>query len=217
MITLALGKDNPSLEALAQMAAEGVVIVTEGNKPVSVFMPVDEEDLRDLAAGRESGVSGAAATFLGANAGGRGGVPGGGTAALVGQWLTAAMRLFHRTKTFPAEERFSLTDQMRRAVGVGRLWPPWAGAESRSYVWGGSGATRRFLSTSVMVNDLLDLDKHHAKAQRAQRIHTEGVLAFFASWREPSRLSTTSLTSTEYEDILGKLNNMERKADSFCF
>ncbi len=48
-----------------------------------------------------------------------------------------------------------------------------------------------------MVNDLLDLEEHHAKAQRAQRIDTWGVLAFFASWREPFRLSTTSLTSTE--------------------
>jgi len=45
----------------------------------------------------------------------------------------AAMRIFHRTKAFPAEERFSLTDQMRRAVGVGRLWPPWAGAESSAH------------------------------------------------------------------------------------
>ena len=27
----------------------------------------------------------------------------------------AAMRIFHVTKTFPAEERFSLTDQIRRA------------------------------------------------------------------------------------------------------
>jgi|GEM_PF-3000695 len=52
-----------------------------------------------------------------------------------------------------------------------------------------------------MVNDLLDLGKHHAKAQKAQRIHTEGVLAFFASWREPFRLSTTFLTSTDMGSI----------------
>jgi len=47
-----------------------------------------------------------------------------------------------------------------------------------------------------MVNDLLDLEKFHAKAQRAQSI-IWGLLAFLASWREPFKLSFTSLTSTK--------------------
>jgi|GEM_PF-1371596 len=67
--------------------------------------------------------------------------------------------------------------------------------------WAGIiASSRRNYPKSVMVNDLLDLEEHHAKAQRAQRIHTKAVLAFFASWREPFNLSTTSLTSIQLPD-----------------
>jgi len=46
MTTLMLGRDNPSLSTLIEMAAKGIVIVQRGNKPAFAFMPVDEEGPR---------------------------------------------------------------------------------------------------------------------------------------------------------------------------
>jgi hypothetical protein len=44
MKTLSLEVNNPILKALTEMAADGVVIITSGNKPVCAIVQVDEED-----------------------------------------------------------------------------------------------------------------------------------------------------------------------------
>jgi antitoxin (DNA-binding transcriptional repressor) of toxin-antitoxin stability system len=46
MTTIAREQNNISLEKLIEMAAEGIVIITEDNKPAFAFVPVDEEDLQ---------------------------------------------------------------------------------------------------------------------------------------------------------------------------
>jgi len=45
MTTISLEKDNPTLDILIKMAADGAVILTHEDK-VFAFMPVDKEDLR---------------------------------------------------------------------------------------------------------------------------------------------------------------------------
>jgi hypothetical protein len=45
MTTISLEKENPTLDALVKMAADGTIIVTYGNR-VFAFMPVDEEDVQ---------------------------------------------------------------------------------------------------------------------------------------------------------------------------
>ena len=46
MITLALEKDNPSLDVLLEMATDETVIVTQGNKPVFAVILINEEDIQ---------------------------------------------------------------------------------------------------------------------------------------------------------------------------
>jgi hypothetical protein len=46
MITLAREKDNPSLERLIELAAQGTVIITQDDKPVFAFVSVNKEDLQ---------------------------------------------------------------------------------------------------------------------------------------------------------------------------
>lgn len=44
MTTISLQKENPTLDKLVKMAAEGTVIVTHGAKAFA-FMPIDKEDV----------------------------------------------------------------------------------------------------------------------------------------------------------------------------
>src|SRR5688500_15650925 len=69
-------------------------------------------------------------------------------------WMTAmdlAMEIFHRTKTFPMEERFSLTDQIRRS--------------SRSVAANISEAWRKRRYPSAFVSKLSDAESEAAEVQ----------------------------------------------------
>lgn len=46
MKTLSIERHNPSLAMLVEMTADGVVIITQGNKPVCAVVPLAEEDLQ---------------------------------------------------------------------------------------------------------------------------------------------------------------------------
>ncbi|HEX9374057.1 MAG TPA: hypothetical protein VF897_23795 [Roseiflexaceae bacterium] len=46
MTTVVREQDNPSLEELIEMAAQGIVIITHDNKPVFALVPVTEDDLQ---------------------------------------------------------------------------------------------------------------------------------------------------------------------------
>ena len=106
----------------------------------------------------------------------------------------AAMRIFHVTKAFPAEERFSLTDQIRRA--------------SRSVCTNLSEGWRKRRYKAVFVNKLSDA------MQEASETQTWLEFSLACGYIDQS---TFDELFQEYENILGKLNNMERKADTFCF
>ena len=106
----------------------------------------------------------------------------------------AAMRIFRLTKNFPAEERFSLTDQIRRA--------------SRSVCANLSEGWRKRRYKAVFVNKLSDA------MQEASETQTWLEFSLTCGYLDQS---TFDELFQEYENILGKLNNMERKADTFCF
>lgn len=70
----------------------------------------------------------------------------------------AAMRIFHVTKTFPAEERFSLTDQIRRAsrsvcTNLSEGWPLRMAAAVKLFEMGqlSSGAAARLAGVPRVV------------------------------------------------------------------
>jgi antitoxin (DNA-binding transcriptional repressor) of toxin-antitoxin stability system len=46
MTTIARETNNISLDKLIDLATQGPVIITQGDKPVFAFVPVDEEDLQ---------------------------------------------------------------------------------------------------------------------------------------------------------------------------
>ena len=105
-----------------------------------------------------------------------------------------AMEIFQISKLFPSEERFSLTDQIRRS--------------SRSVCSNLSEGWRKRRYKAVFINKLSDSMQESSETQTwlefslACNYIDEGVF---------SRLDN------EYEIILGKLNRMDQKADTFCF
>ena len=106
----------------------------------------------------------------------------------------AAMRIFRLTKNFPAEERFSLTDQIRRA--------------SRSVCTNLSEGWRKRRYKAVFVNKLSDAMQEASE--------TQTWLEFSLACGYIDQPIFDELFQ-EYDNILDKLNNMERKADTFCF
>ena len=106
----------------------------------------------------------------------------------------AAMRIFRLTKGFPVEERYSLTDQMRRS--------------SRSVCSNLAEAWRKRRYKAVFVNKLSDA------MQEASETQTWLEFSLACGYIDQP---TFNELFQEYENILGKLNNMERKADTFCF
>ena len=105
-----------------------------------------------------------------------------------------AMRIFQLTKTFPVEERYSLIDQMRRS--------------SRSVCSNLAEAWRKRRYKAVFVNKLSDA------MQEASETQTWLEFALACSYID--RITFEDLFA-KYEEILGKLNRMDMKADSFCF
>lgn len=106
----------------------------------------------------------------------------------------AAMNIFEITRTFPPEERYSLTDQIRRS--------------SRSVCANLAEAWRKRKYSAVFRNKLTDSMQEASETQ---------------SWLEFS-LACKYINNDvfrrfdeEYEGILAMLNAMEKSHEKFCF
>lgn len=108
--------------------------------------------------------------------------------------FNAAMRIFKISKTFPKEETFSLTDQIRRS--------------SRSVCSNQAEAFRKRRYPKSFVSKLSDSESEAAETQ---------------TWLDFS-LSCSYITESEhqelyetYENIIGKLVNMSLKPDNWSW
>ena len=107
--------------------------------------------------------------------------------------FATAMNIFEISKTFPKEEKYSLTDQIRRA--------------SRSVCANLAEGWRKRKYKAVFINKLLD------SAQEAAE--TQTWLQFALQCKYVNKELFEELNE-KYEHIFAMLNNMEKKADSFC-
>jgi four helix bundle protein len=108
--------------------------------------------------------------------------------------FSAAMRIFELTKRFPAEEKFALIDQIRRA--------------SRSVCSNLSEAWRKRRYPAVFKNKVTD------SMQEASE--TQCWLEFSLACGYIDQAIFDELDD-EYEQIIAMLNSMEMNADKFCF
>ena len=106
----------------------------------------------------------------------------------------AAMRIFQATKEFPAEEKYSLVDQIRRA--------------SRSVCANISEAWRKRRYIAVFKNKMTDSMQEASETQ----CWLEFCLACHYIDQE-----VFDILDDEYEQIIAMLNSMERNAKKFCF
>lgn len=106
----------------------------------------------------------------------------------------AAMRIFQITKGFPAEEKYSLVDQIRRA--------------SRSVCANISEAWRKRRYIAVFKN------KNTDSLQEASE--TQCWLEFCLACQYIDQ-DTFKELDDEYEQIIAMLNSVERNAKKFCF
>ncbi|MFC1496466.1 four helix bundle protein [Candidatus Margulisiibacteriota bacterium] len=104
-----------------------------------------------------------------------------------------AMEIFEISKSFPKEERYSLTDQIRRS--------------SRSVCSNLSEAWRKRKYKAVFINKLTDAEQEAAE--------TQTWLEFALKCNYINNITFERLDEN-YEHIFAKLITMERKADSFC-
>jgi len=105
----------------------------------------------------------------------------------------AAMKIFEISKTFPREELYSLTDQIRRS--------------SRSVCANISEAWRKRRYRAVFVNKLSDSGQEAAE--------TQTWLEFSLACNYIDKQVYEKLFN-EYEEIFAMLHSMTEKADSFC-
>jgi four helix bundle protein len=105
----------------------------------------------------------------------------------------AAMKIFEISKTFPKEERYSLTDQIRRS--------------SRSVCANISEAWRKRKYKAVFLNKLTDSGQEAAE--------TQTWLEFSLACNYIDKQDFTMMFK-DYEEIFAMLYNMEAKADTFC-
>ena len=105
----------------------------------------------------------------------------------------AAMQIFKISKTFPREELYSLTDQIRRS--------------SRSVCTNLSEAWRKRRYKAVFVNKLSDSGQEAAE--------TQTWLEFSLACNYIDKQMYEKLFN-EYEEIFAMLYVMTEKADSFC-
>jgi four helix bundle protein len=105
----------------------------------------------------------------------------------------AAMNIFEISKTFPKEEKYSLTDQIRRS--------------SRSVCANIAEAWRKRRYRSVFVNKLSDSMQEAAE--------TQTWLEFSLACKYIEKHSYDKLFN-EYEEIFAMLHSMAEKADTFC-
>jgi four helix bundle protein len=104
-----------------------------------------------------------------------------------------AMEIFELSKRFPPEEKFSLTDQVRRS--------------SRSVCTNISEAWRKRRYKAVFVNKLTDAEQEAAE--------TQTWLEFALACKYISAETFKELDE-RYEHIFAQIVTMERKANSFC-
>ena len=105
----------------------------------------------------------------------------------------AAMEIFEITKGFPKEEKYSLTDQIRRS--------------SRSVCANIAEAWRKRRYKAMFINKLTDAEQEAAE--------TQTWLEFSLKSHYLDGLNFDRLDD-KYEHIFAMLVSMERKADSFC-
>jgi four helix bundle protein len=105
----------------------------------------------------------------------------------------AAMEIFEVSKTFPKEELYSLTDQIRRS--------------SRSVCSNISEAWRKRRYRAVFVNKLSDSGQEAGE--------TQTWLEFSLACNYISKQIYEKLFN-EYEEIFAMLHAMAEKADTFC-
>ena len=106
----------------------------------------------------------------------------------------AAMTIFQLTKAFPAEERYSMVDQIRRA--------------SRSVCSNLAEAWRKRQYIAVFKNKMTD------SMQEASE--TQCWLEFSLACGYIDRAVFES-PDNEYEEIIAMLSSMENKAEKFCY
>ncbi len=106
----------------------------------------------------------------------------------------AAMEIFEITKQFPAEEKYSLVDQKRRA--------------SRSVCTNIAEAWRKRRHVSVFKNKMTDAMQEASE--------TQCWLEFACACRYISR-DVFQRLDTEYEAIIRMLSTMEMKSERFCY
>jgi four helix bundle protein len=104
-----------------------------------------------------------------------------------------AMEIFEITKTFPKEEKYSLTDQIRRS--------------SRSVCANLSEAWRKRKYKAAFINKLSDSEQEAAETQ------TWLDFSLACKYLEGK---TYEKLNDEYNEILAMLYSMSEKADTFC-
>jgi len=104
-----------------------------------------------------------------------------------------AMEIFRLTKQFPKEEKYSLTDQMRRA--------------SRSVCSNLAEGWYKRKYKAAFINKLTD------SAEEASETITWLEFSLACEYIDKDLFGTLTL---QYEQIIGQLITMEIKADSFC-
>jgi four helix bundle protein len=104
------------------------------------------------------------------------------------------MTIFQLTKGFPAEERYSMVDQIRRA--------------SRSVCSNLAEAWRKRRYIAVFKNKITDLMQEASE--------TQCWLEFSLACEYMEQANFNGL-DREYEEIIAMLNSMENKAEKFCF
>lgn len=107
--------------------------------------------------------------------------------------FNAAMEIFEISKEFPKEEKYSLTDQIRRS--------------SRSVCANIAESWRKRRYPAVFVNKLTDAEQEAAETQ---------TWLEFALKCKYIKDETFKKLDDVYEHIFAMLSTMERKAESFC-
>ncbi len=105
----------------------------------------------------------------------------------------SAMEIFEISKSFPKEERYSLTDQVRRS--------------SRSVCANLAEGWRKRRYKAVFVNKLTDAEQEAAETQTWLEFALKCIYI---------NNETFKRLDEKYEHMFAMLITMERKADSFC-
>ena len=108
--------------------------------------------------------------------------------------FAAAMRIYELSKTFPVDEKYSLTDQIRRS--------------SRSVCSNLAEAWRKRKYIAVFRNKLTDAMQEGSE--------TQSWLEFCIACKYITEKEFEYLDE-EYEGIILMINSMEKNAASFCF